>query len=186
MDNITKAQRSFVMSRIKSKNTTPEIVFRKLLHSAGFRYRLHDPKLPGKPDLVLKRYKTVVFIHGCFWHKHQNCPRRNITPKDNAAYWQAKQSRNAARDAANAAKLEGMGWRVFTVWECELKQPKEQLERFKRFVNDEAAASSANLYYPADADTLTLTAADAEPGYAEDADEKIDEREILVTEMKRR
>jgi DNA mismatch endonuclease (patch repair protein) len=153
------------MSRIKSKDTRPEIIFRKLLHSAGFRYRLHDPKLPGKPDLVLRRYKTIVFIHGCFWHKHENCLRRNISPQDNAAYWQTKQERNAARDAVNAAKLEGMGWRVFTVWECELKQPDAQLERFKRFVHGSTGASDAG--YPAVAALPAQVAADGEPGYAQ-------------------
>jgi DNA mismatch endonuclease (patch repair protein) len=164
MDTLTKAQRSYTMSRIKSKNTKPEIVFRKLLHRSGFRYRLHDKKLPGKPDLVLKRYKTVVFIHGCFWHKHENCPRRNITPKDNAAYWQEKQNKNAARDAANAEKLERIGWRVFTVWECDLKAPEAQLERFKLFI---ASGTVAELY-PAGRDASALIAASAELDYSED------------------
>jgi DNA mismatch endonuclease (patch repair protein) len=124
------------MSRVKSENTKPEIVFRKLLHRAGFRYRLYDKKLPGKPDLVLKKYKTIVFVHGCFWHRHENCPRSNLTPRDNAEYWAAKQARNAARDAENVVKLESAGWRAFIVWECELKRPEEQLERFKRFITD--------------------------------------------------
>jgi DNA mismatch endonuclease (patch repair protein) len=134
MDNLTKEKRSFAMSRVKSKNTTPELIFRKLLHKAGFRYRLHTADLPGKPDVVLKKYKTVVFVHGCFWHRHETCPRRNITPSSNAAYWEAKQTRNAARDAVNKLKLEQAGWRVFTVWECELKTPEEPLARFKRFL----------------------------------------------------
>jgi DNA mismatch endonuclease (patch repair protein) len=164
MDNLTKEQRSYTMSRIKSKNTTPEIVFRKLLHKAGFRYRLHGKNLPGKPDLVLKKYKTAVFIHGCFWHKHQNCPRRNMTPQDNAAYWLAKQNRNAERDMLNAAKLESMGWRVFTVWECELKKPEEPLERFKRFVGI-AESPRAFVYSSGEQSPSDRIAAEGSPGY---------------------
>jgi DNA mismatch endonuclease (patch repair protein) len=134
MDIVSKEKRSWVMSRVKSKNTKPEIVFRKLIHRAGFRYRLHDKTLPGKPDLVLRKYRTVVFVHGCFWHKHENCLRSNLTPSDNAGYWSAKQAGNAARDVENVLKLEKTGWRVFIVWECELKRPEASLDRFKRFI----------------------------------------------------
>jgi DNA mismatch endonuclease (patch repair protein) len=122
------------MRRIKSENTKPEIIFRKLLHGAGFRYRLYDKKLPGKPDLVLKKYRTAVFVHGCFWHRHENCSRLNLTPRSNVEYWSLKQARNAERDAENVVKLTALGWRVFIVWECELKKPEDTLERFKRFL----------------------------------------------------
>jgi DNA mismatch endonuclease (patch repair protein) len=134
MDTLPKEKRSWVMSRVKSKNTKPELVFRKLIHHAGFRYRLHDKTLPGKPDLVLRKYRTVVFVHGCFWHKHENCTRSNLTPSDNAKYWATKQAGNAARDVENVWKLEQTGWRVFIVWECELKKLEASLDRFKRFI----------------------------------------------------
>lgn len=121
------------MSRIHSKETAPEITFRKLIHRAGFRYRLHDKTLPGKPDLILKKYNTVVFIHGCFWHGHQNC-RRGNKPKTNKKYWNAKIDRNIARDKENRIKLEGAGWRIFTVWECELKDLDGVLKKFETFI----------------------------------------------------
>jgi DNA mismatch endonuclease (patch repair protein) len=106
-----------------------------MIHKAGYRYRLYDKNLPGKPDIVLKKYKTVVFIHGCFWHHHPNC-RRATTPKSNAGYWDAKLAGNIARDAENVRRLEQDGWRVFIVWECELKNPDDPLERFKAFIAD--------------------------------------------------
>jgi len=110
------------MARVRGKNTGPELALRRLLHAAGYRYRLHAPGLPGRPDLAFPRRRAAVFVHGCFWHGH-DCPRGARAPKANAAYWSAKIGRNRARDADVQARLGAQGWRALTVWECELKQP---------------------------------------------------------------
>ncbi|WP_423598655.1 very short patch repair endonuclease [Roseateles sp. MS654] len=119
VDFLTKAQRSERMSRIRGRDTKPEMVLRKLLHGQGLRYRLHGAALPGRPDLVLVRHKAVVFVHGCFWHRHHGC---NIatTPKSNTEFWLRKFERNVARDQRNIRALQDLGWRVYVVWECEL------------------------------------------------------------------
>lgn len=109
------------MSKIRSKNTKPEIVIRKGLFAKGFRYRVNSTKLPGKPDIVLPKYKTVIFVHGCFWHRHEGC-KYAYTPKTNTEFWLAKINSNQARDIQNKAKLETMGWKVLTVWECETRK----------------------------------------------------------------
>lgn len=119
-DNHTKEQRSYNMSRIRSKNNAPEEKVRKYLFSKGFRYRKNDKKLPGCPDIVLPKYKTVIFVNGCFWHKH-DC-KRFVWPASNEAYWKKKILRNVERDAVNIKELKEMGWRVLIVWECELKK----------------------------------------------------------------
>ena len=108
------------MRAVKSKDTKPEIALRKALFALGLRYRLNVKELPGKPDLVFPKHKTVIFVHGCFWHGHR-CKRGARAPKSNAEYWSAKIARNKARDKKNAAALKKLGWRVVTVWECELK-----------------------------------------------------------------
>jgi DNA mismatch endonuclease (patch repair protein) len=112
------------MARVGSKDTAPELLVRQYLHAAGFRYRLHDKRLPGKPDLVLPKYGAVVFVQGCFWHGHgAACLRRSRKPPvDNAAYWQAKFARNMARDQRDQTALKKAGWRVLMVWECELRK----------------------------------------------------------------
>ena len=120
MDNHTKQQRSYNMSRIKSKNSKPETVVRLFLFSKGFRYRKNVKKLPGCPDIVLKKYKTVVFVNGCFWHKH-DCSEF-VLPKSNTEYWLNKVNRNKERDAENINKLKILGWKVITVWECQLNK----------------------------------------------------------------
>lgn len=107
------------MARIKGSNTRPEIALRKVLHRLGMRYRLHGSGLPGKPDLVFPRYKTVVFVHGCFWHRHSNCSI-TTTPKTNTAFWVEKFEKNVARDEKNISLLKEAGWRVFVIWECEV------------------------------------------------------------------
>ena len=112
--------RSYNMSQIKGKNTKPEIMVRKFLHSKGFRYRLQDKKLSGKPDIVLKKYKTVIFIHGCFWHGHENC-KYYVIPKTRTQWWIDKISRNKLNDKKAVISLKEQGWRIITVWECELK-----------------------------------------------------------------
>ena len=114
------ATRSYNMSQIKGKDTKPELLVRQYLHAQGLRYRLHDKKLPGKPDLVLPKYKTVVFVHGCFWHKHEGC-RYFVVPKTRTEFWMNKIGRNVANDERQQAELTAAGWNVLTVWECELK-----------------------------------------------------------------
>lgn len=111
------------MSRIKGKDTKPEMLVRKFLFSQGFRYRLHDKKLPGKPDIVLPKYKTVLFIHGCFWHGHEGC-KYHVVPKTNTNWWLDKINGNKAKDAESVRKLEQLGWTVIIVWECDLKPGK--------------------------------------------------------------
>ena len=115
-----KATRSFNMSRIKNKDTKPEILVRKHLHSKGFRYKLYDKNLPGKPDLVLPKYKTLIFIHGCFWHGHAGC-RYFVVPKTRTEWWLNKISRNIDNDRKVISLLEQDGWKVITIWECDLK-----------------------------------------------------------------
>jgi len=123
-DFLTPEERSERMARIKSAHTRPEVALRKTLHNLGLRYRLNSATLPGKPDLVFPRYKTVVFVHGCFWHRHQNC---NIatTPKSNTSFWVDKFSKNVARDERVTSLLRSLGWRVFVVWECEVSSLKK-------------------------------------------------------------
>jgi DNA mismatch endonuclease (patch repair protein) len=119
-DVFTPEKRSAVMRRVKSRDTTPERLVRKLLTELGVRYRLHRADLPGKPDIVMAGRRLAIQIHGCFWHGH-DCARGSRVPKQNTDYWLAKVGRNVARDAETAAKLAAMGWRVETVWECEMK-----------------------------------------------------------------
>ena len=114
-----QAYRSFVMGQVKGKNTKPELLVRKWLFQNGFRYRLHDAKLPGKPDIVLPKYKTVVFINGCFWHRHEGCKRAN-TPVSKVEYWTKKFESNVGRDKRNHSELKALGWQVLIVWECKL------------------------------------------------------------------
>jgi DNA mismatch endonuclease (patch repair protein) len=108
------------MSRIKSANTKPEIVVRSLLHRMGYRFRLHRKDLPGKPDIVLPKYKLVIFVHGCFWHQHKNCTRANV-PKTNSNYWIPKLQKNVKRDKDHRKTLRKMHWNVIVVWECMVK-----------------------------------------------------------------
>ena len=112
------------MSRIRSKDTEPEMMVRQFLHKHGFRFRLHVKDLAGKPDIVLPRHKTVIFVNGCFWHKH-DC-KRFVWPSSNADYWKAKINRNVERDLINIASLISLGWKVIVVWECELKSSNKQ------------------------------------------------------------
>jgi len=123
-DVFTKSKRSEVMSRIKGRNTLPERLVRSMLHRMGYRFRLHRKDLPGKPDIVLSRYKTAIFVHGCFWHRHKDC-RFAYTPKTRTDFWLKKLESNAIRDQQVKADLERLGWRVITVWECELRTPDQ-------------------------------------------------------------
>ena len=117
--------RSYNMSQIQGKDTKPEMMVRKFLHSNGFRYRLHAKNLPGKPDLVFPKYNSVIFVHGCFWHAHEGCKYFNI-PDTRTEWWKEKLYGNKERDEKNIAKLEEEGWNVIVVWECELKSNKEE------------------------------------------------------------
>lgn len=129
-DNHTPEIRSYNMSRIRGKNTKPEEIVRKYLFSKGLRYRKNDKRYAGKPDIVLSKYKTIVFINGCFWHCHKGCPDF-VIPKSNQKYWVPKLEYNHRRDIANTKVLKQSGWNVIVVWECELKKATRQ-ERLKR------------------------------------------------------
>ena len=126
-DVFSKEKRSWVMRRVKGQNTKPELYIRSKLHRRGYRFRLHRKDLPGKPDIVLPGRKTVVFVHGCFWHGHPGCKHADL-PASNRAYWEEKIGRNVARDARRRRELEELGWRVLVVWECEHRN-EEALER---------------------------------------------------------
>ena len=126
-DTRTKEQRSRIMKSVRTKDTGPELVVRKLLHSLGFRFRLHRKDLPGKPDITLARHRTVVFVHGCFWHGH-DCKMGN-PPKSKLDYWRRKLDSNKARDERNTAALRDDGWNVVTVWQCELKDVAQLARR---------------------------------------------------------
>lgn len=121
----TKEVRSFNMSQIRSKNTKPELIVRKYLFANGFRYRLHRKDLPGKPDIVLPKYKTAIFVHGCFWHGHKGC-KYFVVPKTNTAWWLKKINRNIENDNTALDLLKQSGWKVITIWECKLKSPHLQ------------------------------------------------------------
>ncbi len=114
-----------MMAAIKGKNTSPEIRLRKALHHAGFRFRLHAAGLPGKPDIVLPKHKSAIFVHGCFWHRHAGCRNASV-PKTNAAFWEQKFARNVERDLAALTRLRDIGWHVCIVWECAVRQRGEQ------------------------------------------------------------
>ena len=122
-------QRSRNMSAIKSKNTKPEIKVRKVLHSMGYRFRLHSKDLPGSPDIILPKYKTVIFVHGCFWHRHENCKYAS-TPKTRQEFWNKKFNENINRDKINQENLSSKGWKIIIVWECEIKDKDFNLNRF--------------------------------------------------------
>lgn len=122
MDSLTPEKRSTLMKRVKRSNTAPELLLRKELHRKGFRYIIGDRRLPGTPDLVFPKYKTVIFVHGCFWHGHA-C-RAGRTPSSNVKYWVPKIEANRARDARKEQALTDQGWRVFTVWECQLRRDR--------------------------------------------------------------
>ena len=120
-----KKTRSYNMSRIRSKDTKPELLVRKFLFANGFRYKLHDKNLAGKPDIVLPKFKTVIFVHGCFWHGHDNC-KYYVVPKTRTAWWLQKIDRNKQLDLENFLRLKTEGWKVFTIFECDLKGEKKQ------------------------------------------------------------
>jgi DNA mismatch endonuclease (patch repair protein) len=119
-DRLDREKRSWNMSRIRSTDTKPEIAVRKALHAAGFRFRLHVRDLPGKPDIVLPKWKTIVFVHGCFWHRHKGC-KDTTTPKTRTGWWLEKFKKNVTNDQKKRQALKTLGWRVVIIWECETK-----------------------------------------------------------------
>lgn len=131
MDTITRARRSWNMSRIRSRDTTPERAVRSLLHRAGFRFRLHVKKLPGSPDLVLPRYGCAILVHGCFWHRHKGC-KYSYTPKSRLTFWRNKFTANTARDKLVRQQLRQLGWHVIVVWECETRHLEVLTARLSR------------------------------------------------------
>jgi DNA mismatch endonuclease (patch repair protein) len=131
MDTVTRDRRSLIMSRVKAKDTKPELIVRKLLHFAGIRFRLHRADLPGRPDIVLPKHATVIFVHGCFWHRHPRC-RKATTPASNAYFWQEKFRANKGRDRRNTTALKHQGWKVIVVWECETGNPEALRRRLLR------------------------------------------------------
>ena len=142
-DIMTPQQRHECMSHILSKNTKPELRVRSWLWHHGYRYRLNVKSVPGKPDIVLRRYRTVIFVNGCFWHGHEGCPQYTI-PKSNTAFWVAKVRQNKERDLSNYMELQEAGWHVIVVWECQLK--KSNLEETMRIVEHTLSNNILKMY----------------------------------------
>jgi DNA mismatch endonuclease (patch repair protein) len=138
MDSVSPEKRSWVMTQVKGRDTRPEKAVRSLLHGLGYSFRLQRKDLPGKPDIVLSKHHAVIFVHGCFWHRHPGCKRATM-PADNAEYWARKFERNVARDAKNQNMLEEQGWRVLAVWECELKSLEVLRKTLDSFLRPDAA-----------------------------------------------
>jgi len=141
MDKLTPEHRSWNMSRIRSDNTRPELIVRSLLHRMGYRFRLHQKDLPGKPDIVLPKHKTVIFVHGCFWHRHEDCKYAYI-PKSRQGFWNNKFKTNIERDKKVNQQLKDLGWKVNIIWECELSDltvVEKKLDNILR--NDEEVTS---------------------------------------------
>lgn len=132
-ERFTQAERSHIMAAVKSRNTTPEIIVRRIVHRLGYRFRLHRKDLPGIPDIVLPRLRKIINVHGCFWHLH-TCPRGQRAPVNNAAYWQLKRERNARRDKQILKLLRKAGWHVLIIWECQLRSAEAVERRVVRFL----------------------------------------------------
>lgn len=133
MDTFSKQQRSAIMRAVASRNTSPELAVRRLAHGLGFRFRVNVKSLPGTPDIAIKSRSKVVFVHGCFWHRHPRCKRASI-PASNHKYWEEKFARNVARDKRTLAEYRKMGWSPLVIWECELKSPDQVCDRLKKYL----------------------------------------------------
>ncbi|NMA74554.1 MAG: DNA mismatch endonuclease Vsr [Bacteroidales bacterium] len=134
-DIYSKSKRSEIMSKISGKETSPEILVRKYLFAKGFRYRKNVKDLPGKPDIVLRKYNTIIFVHGCFWHGHTNCNRASL-PASNRFFWQEKIGKNILRDKQNTSDLMAKGWRVIIIWQCEIRNKKMRESRLDSLIDD--------------------------------------------------
>ena len=134
-DVLTPQQRSFNMSRIRNRDTRPEMVVRSMIHRLGFRYRLHKPDLPGKPDIVLVRHHKIIDVNGCFFHMHK-CRYGSVVPATNAKFWQTKRLSNVERDRRNLRALRRQGWKVMIVWECEARKPDSLLQKLQHFLTN--------------------------------------------------
>jgi DNA mismatch endonuclease, patch repair protein len=132
-DHLSPSQRSRVMARIHGRNTQPELAIRSIVHRMGYRYRLHVRALPGCPDLVFPKYKAAMFVHGCFWHQHRNCPRAR-KPRSNIAFWSRKLSKNALRDRRHLKALQELGWKTLVIWQCEIKNFEKVAKTVRRFL----------------------------------------------------
>lgn len=132
-DSLTPEQRHYCMSRVKGKNTKPEIIVRSILHSLGFRFRLHQSDIPGSPDIVLRKYNSIVLVHGCFWHQHPSCPHSK-RPSTNTAFWNKKLDSNIARDLRNQQLLRELGWNVVVVWECEIRNTDLLIDKLTKTI----------------------------------------------------
>lgn len=132
-DVFNKEKRSRIMSRVKGRDTKPEIMVRSLVHRMGFRFRIHRSDLPGKPDMVLPRHGKIIFVHGCFWHGHKGCPRSK-RPTTNMDFWNKKLDVNIKRDKVFQGKLRSGGWKVMVIWQCETQRPEKLLRKFERFL----------------------------------------------------
>jgi DNA mismatch endonuclease, patch repair protein len=141
-DQLSSQRRSWNMSRIKSRDTVPELAVRKVLYRMGYRYRLHSPAIPGKPDIVLKRYRAAIFVHGCFWHRHPGC-KFAYTPKSRVEFWTKKFEVNVYRDEIVKKQLSDLGWKYLIIWECETKST-ETIEHLLRGFLSEKGTSSDN------------------------------------------
>lgn len=134
MDNIPSAKRSEIMARVRAKNTRPEMLVRRLVFAEGYRYRLHDRSLPGCPDLVFRSRHRVIFVHGCFWHRHGNCALARM-PKSRLDFWEPKLTTNRDRDSRNKKLLTKDGWKVLTIWECQLRNTERLIRTIRRFLD---------------------------------------------------
>lgn len=133
-DRVSEEKRSWIMSRVKGRDTSPERLVRSLLHRMGYRFRLHRKDLPGKPDIVLPRYKKVIFVNGCFWHQHPGCPQGRRQPKSNREYWGKKLEATVIRDQNNQLLLKERGWEVLVIWECELSDQHSLVDILTRYL----------------------------------------------------
>jgi DNA mismatch endonuclease (patch repair protein) len=133
VDRYPPERRSEIMARIRGENTSPEMVVRRLVHGMGYRFRPHRKDLPGKPDIVLPKHRSIIFVHGCFWHQHPGC-RRSALPKTRREWWRNKLDGNVARDRSNLEKLAELGWHVLVIWECELKPKDGLVEKLAEFL----------------------------------------------------
>jgi DNA mismatch endonuclease, patch repair protein len=136
VDVFTKRKRSWIMGRVKGRDTKPEMLVRSLIHRMGFRFRVHRRDLPGNPDIVLPRHRKVIFVHGCFWHGHRGCPRSK-RPTTNRPFWNRKLDGNLARDKRFRAELSRLGWKVLVIWQCETKVSDIVRKRLERFLYEE-------------------------------------------------